>query len=709
VEAKKDMMWRVYLVYILTSVFAISIVTRIVIINTVQGDRWKAKAASLTMQNFDIEAVRGNIFDANGSLLATSLPYYEVGIDPQANPYSDKDFTKAADSLSSKMTQLFPDRTKRDYLRELLEARNSNNRYLVLKRNVSFKDLQTMKQFPIIRLGKYKGGFIYIQTNKREHPFKWLAARTVGYERESIKPIGLEGAYNSELKGISGSRLMRKIAGGVWMPVNVDNEIDPQDGEDLVSTIDINIQDVAEHALLTQLKANNASHGCAVLMEVKTGQIKAIANLTRNDKDSSNYFEDYNYAIGESRDPGSTFKLMSIMSAFEDHLTNIKDTVNVGNGTAQFYDRPMKDAHAPKHSRMSVKEIFEESSNVGTAKLIWRCYNKNPQKFIDRLYSFGLSVPLGLQIPGEGIPRIKTTHDKDWSGVSLPWMSYGYELNITPMQILTFYNAVANNGKMVKPMLVKELRKHGQVVKTFDTEVMNPAICSQQTINQAKEMLEGVVQEGTAQNLKSSVYKIAGKTGTAQTLGASKGKYEKIYQASFVGYFPAEDPQYTCIIVINAPSNGVYYAAAVAAPVFKEIADKVFATNLEIHKEVNSNTQQMAKELPEIRTENATEIKWLAGAFNLPVIQPDSSEPGSWVKAISGANNISLSSVKTEDVLKKGTVPDLSGMLAKDALYLLENNGLKVKINGSGVVARQSIPPGTKFAKDSQIILELQE
>jgi cell division protein FtsI (penicillin-binding protein 3) len=686
------------------SVFALCIITRIFIINVGQGDMWKAKAASMTMRNDTILAVRGNIFDVNGSLLATSLPYYDVSIDPLANPYSDDEFTQEADSLSTCMYQLFPKKSKHDYLRDLLRARKTEDRYLVLKKDVSFKEMQVMKKFPILRLGKYKGGFLYIQTNKREQPFKWLAARTIGYDREG-KPVGLEGAYNTELKGVRGSRLTRKVAGGVRMPVNADNEIEPQDGEDLVSTIDINIQDVAEHALLTQLKANNASHGCAILMEVKTGQIKAIANLSR--KDSSIYNEDFNYAIGESRDPGSTFKLMSLMAAMEDHLISLNDTVNVGKGVVQFYGFTIKDAHEPKQSRMTVKQVFEESSNVGTAKLIYRSYSKNPQKFIDRLNSFELNHALGLQIPGEGLPRIKSTKDRDWSGTSLPWIAHGYELNITPLQILTFYNAVANNGKMVKPMMVKELRKHGQIVKAFPTEVINPAICSQHTIDQAKSMLEGVVQEGTAQNLKKSVFKIAGKTGTAQTRAEGSGKYEKIYQASFVGYFPAEDPQYSCIVVINAPSNGVYYGGAVAAPVFKEIADKVFATNLDIHRGVNvSGNSGISKTMPVIRNGNLNEIKIVAAAFHIPISQPAEGN-SEWVTTSGHTGSVTLTSGKMDELLKSGTVPNFSGMLAKDALYLLENNGLKVKLSGSGVVAYQSIAPGVKYKKDSQITLEL--
>jgi cell division protein FtsI (penicillin-binding protein 3) len=706
VEAKKDMMWRVYLVYALMSVFAISIITRILIINIGQGDMWKARAISLTMRSDTIEAVRGNIFDVNGSLLATSLPYYDVAIDALANPYSDNDFTQEADSLSTRMATLFPDRSKREYLRDLMRARKTEDRYLFLRKNVSFKDLQTMKTFPILRLGKYRGGFLYVQANKRERPFKWLAARTIGYDRTMGKPIGLEGAYDAELKGVVGRRLMRKIAGGVWMPVNVDNEIDPQDGDDMVSTIDINIQDVAEHALLTQLKANNASHGCAILMEVKTGEIKAIANLTR--KDSSTYVEDFNYAIGESRDPGSTFKLMSLMAAMEDQLITINDTVNIGNGSVQYYDKVIKDSHHdPNQSRMSVRQVFEESSNVGTAKLIWRSYSKNPQKFVDRLYSFGLNTKLGLQIPGEGAPRIKSTKDKDWSGISLPQMAYGYELNITPLQILNFYNAVANNGRMVKPMMVKELRRHGQVIKTFPSEVLNPSICSARTIQQAKEMLEGVVQVGTAQNLKKSPFKIAGKTGTAQTLSVGSGKYEKIYQASFVGYFPAEDPQYSCIVVINAPSNGVYYAAAVAAPVFKEIADKVFATNLDIHREVNAGGAVVASGvMPVIHNGNRKEITTVAALFRIPITLPENTT-SDWVTASGRSGSVTLASGIVEEQLKTGIVPNLSGLLAKDALFLLENNGIRVRLKGYGIVAKQSMIAGTKFSKDSQITLEL--
>jgi len=412
------------------------------------------------------------------------------------------------------------------------------------------------------------------------------------------------------------------------MPINDDKGIEPEDGSDLITTINVNFQDVAEHALLDKVKSNNADHGCALLMEVQTGEILAIANLSRDE--DGDYYEYYNYAIGESTEPGSTFKLASLIAALEDDKIKLSDSVDTENGKTKYYDAVMHDSHRGGYGIISVKKAFEVSSNVGVSKLIYRSYWKNPQEFIDRLYSMHLNEPTGIEISGEGHPEIKNVSDKSWSGVTLPWMSIGYEVKLTPLQILTFYNAIANNGKMVRPQFVKEIRRNGKVVRTIKRSIIDDAICSEKTVLAAKEMLEAVVARGTARNLLNSHYKIAGKTGTAQIANEKYGyKYNSTvsYQASFVGYFPADKPKYSCIVVINAPSKDVYYGNQVAGPVFKEIADKVYASSIDIQEELKYLPQKISESsLP--GKVNAKRLTNLMGEFNIPVNKVESE----WVK-----------------------------------------------------------------------------
>lgn len=704
-------MWRVILVYVCICLFGVSIITKIILIQFKEGDELRAKALSLTTQEFVVNASRGNIYDIGQNLLATSLPYYETGIDINTDylkRLSKLDFTKSVDSLSLALSNLLKNKTRTEYARDLKKARNSGDRYVQLAKDVSYKQLQLMKKFPLLRLGKNKGGFVILQTSKRERPFQLLASRTIGYERDDIKPIGMEGAFNQYLKGTSGKRLMQKISGGVWMPINDDNEVDPEDGSDIISTIDINIQDVAEHSLLTQLAKNNADHGCAILMEVKTGAIKAIANLTR--KDSGQYVEDYNYAIGAATDPGSTFKLASLMAAMEDGYIDLNDTVDIGNGVYKFFDKPVKDSHHPEKSRLTVLEVFEQSSNVGVAKIIYRHYAKDPQKFVDRLCKFNLNSKLGLSIPGEAAPRIKNRKDKDWSGVTLPQMAYGYELAITPMQTLALYNAVANNGVMVRPQFVQEVRKKGQLVKKFEVENIGvPPICSKKTVEMARRMMEGVVMNGTGKALKSLNYQVAGKTGTAQILvnGNYKDKDKKSsYQASFVGYFPADNPKYSCIVVVSAPSTGEYYGAQVAGPVFKDVADKVYATSLEIHKEINSVQPEFATKAPVVKAGSLLDIQKVLTDLNVKTTNTVGQTAWSYPQ-LTDSTQINITVSKVEVDLKKSIVPNMIGMVAQDALFLLENNGFHVKLKGSGVITKQSLEAGTRYSKGTTIELEL--
>lgn len=683
-------------------VFALTIFYRICVIQFKEGDKWKAKSESLTTKVFETEAVRGNIFDANGNLLATSLPYYEIGIDINAPSIDDKLFTTKKDSLAFLLSNLFKDKSKKEYLRILKSARSSGDRYVLLKRNVSYKDLQTLKTFPIFKKGR-KGGLVTMQTNRRERPFQMLAARTIGLSREGVKAVGLEGAYDTILRGEGGQRLMQKIAGDVWRPINDESEVESKDGSDLYSTIDINIQDVAEHALLKTLVKNNASYGCAVLMEVKTGEIRAIANLTRNEKDSTSYSENLNYAIGYATEPGSTFKLASMLAVIDEFDISLNEKVFVGDGKAMFANLEMKDSHAPETPTLTVQRIFETSSNVGVAKLVTKYFSKNPQKFIDKINSFHLDRKLGIAIPGEGTPRIKQTKNKDWYGTSLAWISHGYESLVTPIQTLTLYNAVANDGKMIKPRFVREIKRNGVTIKKFEPEVLAEQIVKKETITKAKQLMEGVVKNGSGKGLNVSAFPVAGKTGTAKI--SKNGRYEKTYQASFVGYFPADKPLYTCIVIINSPSNGIYYGGLVAGPVFKEIAEKVYSASLDFIEPIN-NKQNLLTRAPETIKTKEGELYKLCKAFALP--ETSEAESTKYVsKNPNDSTKIILTESNLESFLKKGLIPNLQGLSAKDALFLLENNGLHVRLFGVGTVKKQSIEAGKKFNKGDKISLIL--
>ncbi|TXB63968.1 PASTA domain-containing protein [Vicingus serpentipes] len=699
---RKDILSRVYLVYAFIALFAIIILGQTINVQYVQGEEWRQKAENLTTGFKNIEAVRGNLYAADGSLLATSVPIYEVRFDVNTEALSDEVFYGEIDSLCIQLSELFPSKTKKQYKAEFISARKKGSRYHLVKRNVKYTELKELKTFHIFNRGKFKGGLIYTQQNKRVRPFEVLAARTIGYEREGVKPVGLEGAYTKDLSGVNGKRLMQKIAGGVWMPISDDNEVEPQDGSDVYTTIDINIQDVAENALRKQLEMHAADHGCVALMEVSTGQIKAIANLSLTK--SGTYYETYNYMIGESTEPGSVFKLPALMAAFEDGYVSLDDMVNTEDGTTKFYDKTMRDSHKGGFGIISVKRAFEVSSNVAISKLINENYADKPQQFVDRLYKMNLNKRLGIEVAGEGMPLIKSTDDESWSGVSLPWMSIGYESHLTPLQILTFYNAVANNGKMVKPMFVKQIKHRGKVVKDFKTEVINNSICSKKTIEMAQEMLLGVVEEGTARNLKNSTYKIAGKTGTAQIANDKYGyKYEsKIsHQASFVGYFPADNPKYTCIVVVNAPSRNVFYGNLVAGPIFKEVADKVYANSISIHAALKKKESYAASKIPYAKDGYYDDLAKIYK--ELGVKTKTSQKVNEWVKVSTGANEVQVYHKKVAPIY----IPDVTGLSVKDAVFLLENQGLVVKFSGSGTVKKQSINPGEKAVKGAKIILEL--
>ena len=597
---KKDILWRAGIVYLGILIFGFWIIGKIIYLQTVEKTKWLEKSRNSTLKYFIIPANRGNILAEDGRLLATSIPLYEVRMDLNTGSLTDNVFYSKVDSLALCLSNLFKDKTRGKYKHELVSARKKLKRYHLIKKEVNYIQLKELKSFPIFRRGRYKGGLIYLQENRRIRPHNKLAARFIGYTTKSNRGniVGIEGAYDQQLSGIEGNKLKQKISDNVWIPVSNKNEIEPKDGMDVVTTINIDYQDVAEKALLKQLNKQDAHHGTVVLMEVKTGEIKVIVNLGK-DKNSV-YRELLNYAVGESSEPGSTFKLPALMAALEDGYINLNDTIDTGNGIFKYYDKTIKDHSYFQggHGKLTLQRVFELSSNVGVAKVITEAYKDRPHHFVDRLYSMNLNEKLGVEIKGEGRPLIKYPGDKLWSGISLAMMSHGYEVRLTPLQTLTFYNAVANNGKMVKPKFVNELQYHGKTIKTYETEILNPSICSRSTLKKAKKILKGVVESGTARNLNNPYFNIAGKTGTNQIYNKKYGyKSDSIvsYQASFVGYFPADNPEYSCIVVVNSPSKNVYYGHQVAGPVFLEIAKRIYASNIK-REHVKTNNKKLARE-----------------------------------------------------------------------------------------------------------------
>lgn len=699
---RTNILLRVYLAFGLIMLFALAVVVQLCRVQFVQGKKWKAMADSLSTRYVNVDAARGNIFSSDGSLLATSVPEYELHMDMlAAGVADDRVFYEHVDSLALKMSQFFGDKSQSEYSRIFRDARKDSSRYQLIRRDVTYQQLKQIRKFPIFNMGKYKGGLIIVQKNKRILPFRSLAARTIGYKNENVKnAVGLEGAYASYINGESGKRLMQRISGGVWIPVSNagdDEEIAAKDGADIISTIDVNFQDVAQDALRKQLIKSQADHGCVILMEVATGEIRAIANYTK--VADGRYEEKLNYAISESAEPGSTFKLATYMTAIEAHKIDTNTLVDCEGGQIKLYNKTIRDSHLGNNV-ITVKQAFEKSSNVAAAKVIYQNYKDNPKQFTDKLYSYHLNEKLNLQIPGEGQPLIKTPKSKSWSGLSLPQIAYGYESKLTPLQTLSFYNAVANNGKMIAPVFVSEIRRLGNTIERFQARVINDHVCSDATLGKVKSMLEGVVEEGSGKTtVKNALYKVAGKTGTAQVADGILGYKNKVYQSSFCGYFPADHPKYTMIVVINKPV-GAYYGAEVAGPVFRELADKVYSSDLNMNQSVPIHLVGNT-EMPKTKTGDRKAIQQVYSKLGIKPLYASNTGATTGVDTSNGI-------AADDDKYKKGSVPNVTGMGLSDALYAMGNAGYKVTARGSGVVKNQSVTGGSLIPKGSKILIELE-
>jgi cell division protein FtsI (penicillin-binding protein 3) len=685
--ARDEIVWRGALVYLIIGLLAVAIFVRILILQYVQRGKWADMSEKYVFKTAEMPANRGDILTSDDRLLASSVPYYTIYMDTRSSGMSSATWSDGINGLSAGLAQLLGERSASGWKSIITEARKKGDRYFLIQRKVDYEKLKKLKQLPIFSEGQYRGGMVAQAENKRIMPGGELAARTIGYLNLGSEgnEVGVEGAFDKDLAGKNGVAVKQRLTGGDWITVEGPNSVESRDGNDVVTTLDLDLQDVASTALLNQLRKNHADHGCAVLMEVSTGNIKAIANLGL--EDDGDYHESYNYAIGESTEPGSTFKLPSLMAAIEDGVIDTGDIVDTGNGIVKYYDHIIRDTK--EHGVITVKQVFEESSNVGTSKLIYEHYKNNPKDFVNRLYAMRLNKPLGIQLKGEGEPLIRYPGDKLWSGLTLPMMSHGYEVQLTPLQIL-------------RPLFVSAILRNGSVIKSYDPEVIINSIASRSTIRKAKKMMEGVVENGTATNLKNPNYKIAGKTGTAQI---AKEKYgyrsgDRVsYSASFVGYFPAENPLYSCIVVVNSPSNGVYFGNVVAGTVFKEISDKVYATRFfRIYKpETKDNIKPSA---PDAGNGYRADINEVLKNLDIKYRRTADDE---WVVTRESGDTVSLSGLK----MQPGLVPDVRGMSLRDAVYLLENNGLRVKISGKGKVLRQSPEHGARYNEETIVSLEM--
>jgi cell division protein FtsI (penicillin-binding protein 3) len=700
-EVKRDILWRVYLSFIGIGVLSMLVLGRAFYIQQVQGDYWRGMSDSLHQKFVTLDAERGTIYSEDGEMLSTSIPYFDIYMDFGAEGLRDKNgkrFRENVDSLAWHLSQLFDDKSVGTYKRELQLAYNQKNRYYLIKKGLSFDQYKTFREFPLVRMGRNRSGVIAEVKTKRLNPFGLLAKRTIGLARENAQNVGLERTYDTLLKGSTGHRLVRFLAGGAFVPVN-GYEIDPENGKDIITTLDVTIQDIAENALMKMMVESEGQHGTCVVMETATGKIKAIANLGRT-KDGT-YDENLNYAL-QTTEPGSTIKLATLLAVLEGGHSKIGDAVEVGTaGNAYVAVRNVTDAERSPKAVLTVREAFAHSSNVGMAKLAHKAFASNPDEFKDYLKKFQLDRKTGIGLVGEEAPLLPRWKRNKEGLHAMLTMSFGYAIEVSPLQTLMLYNAIANEGKMMRPYLVNTIKSDGIAVKKFGPEVIDDAICKPATIAAARSSMEAVISEGTGKNVFADMpFPVAGKTGTAHFAGGNIKYHDGVYQASFVGYFPADKPEYSCIVVIKTkPHAAIHYGGQLAAPVFKEVATKMYAMFVQKKKvaplEVvpDSALYAYAGYAPEV-----TQVLKQSG-----LRYTDSAGTAEWTRAITWNNRPVVKPVATG----KKRVPDTRNMALRDALYLLENEGLKVIVKGRGKVVAQDLAAGTPVTKNQTITIVL--
>ncbi len=714
-DPRSDTLWRTYLCYFLILLVGVAIIVKIIIVQAKDSKELQDMAEKREYRVETLEASRGIIFSSDDQVMAISVPYYDVFFDYQA--VDSTVLAENIDSLCIQMAQLFPKRNPAEWKEFFAIGMAKKSRYYKIGLNVTQAELRQMQQFVIFNRGIYKGGLITQKKIKREHPYKDLAGLMLGMANEEKGYyFGLEGAYNDYLKGQDGRRLVRRIHHGGWIPVNSDDDVDAQNGDDIITTFDIKLQDIVENALRNTLTENKAEQGCAILMDVETGYVKALANLRLN-HETNVYEESYNVALAERYEPGSVFKIASMVVLLSQKDVNLDDKVNIGTGPIKFSNRTMKDDHSFAQGGIcTVQEVIEQSSNKGTAVLINKNYATHPEKYVEGLYALGLNKKIGTGINGEAQPVIKHPDDKTkdgrklWSKVSLPWMSIGYEVNVTPMHLITLYNAIANGGRMMKPQFVTEIRRGSQTVKEFEPIVLNECIAGPEAIQKLRTMLEGVVIRGTAKRqFQGCVVNVAGKTGTAQYYDRVQGYAyhepgigRKLYNTTFVGYFPAEKPRYSCIVMVSRARGRFWAAGSVSAPGFREIAEKVYAMRIGTHEDDTLAPVSPVSNEPIIvrHSKEASYLNGIDNPFN------DYAINGDWVTVQKTENG--ETDLRTAQ-LQPNLVPNLVGMDITDAVYLLENMGVKTEFTGQGTVKEQSLHAGDTLKANSIICLKLEK
>ncbi len=708
---RKEILSRAYIVFYMLVLVGVVIFAQVIKIDTVERAYWINRGDEYSIRKQTVTAQRGNIYAGDGSLLATSIPYFDIRIDFGSEAMRDEYFNQNVDSLSYYLQRdIWPQKSVAQVKQNIVRARKDRARSFLIARNANFTVVEKVKGYPLLSLGGYKGGLVLEQKSSRLKPYGSLASRSIGRMAGDRTPLGLEMYYNDLLGGKDGLRYVQKIARGIEIPIHNLTEIDAKEGNDLQTSINVNLQDIAQHSLKQVLTEHEAEWGTAIVMEVNSGQIHAIANLGRTE--SGGYHENLNYAVGRLYELGSTFKLATMLALFEDKNLALDESIKLAPGYIRVGSGTIRDTEGHPFDTTTIENAFAISSNVGMARLAIKYFRSDdgPDRFFKYMKQFHLKSKTGIEIPGEPEPDIYSKEERKnipgkqgtWNSVmSIPYMAHGYELRTTPLQILAFYNAVANDGFYVAPRLGEKEMKSGSIVRVLNPNKKSVRIASEASVKKAQTLLKEVVLNGTGQNLLSSDYSVAGKTGTTRVNYADKNATRKKYIASFVGYFPADQPKYSCIVVVNDPKKHAYYGSKIAAPVFKEIVDYCYATDPNLMKVLNDKPVLASAQihLPVYEVGYSKDFENVFGYLGLKTRKSTENE---WAVIMQDSTDFTLA----PRTIQKGAIPNVVGMGLKDALFLLENMGIRVIASGTGRVKQQSIEPGSPI-ENKKIFLTL--
>jgi len=691
-------------IYQFLLLFAIIVAARIIYVQFFKKDI--KSGAEIAFRDKPTEPVRGDILDKKGRLLASSIPYYKVRIDCTV---SEKDtFDKYVDGLSRALAGFYKEKTEAQYKKLLTEGRANNKRYLnISRRLLDYSELQQVKEFPLFNKGANNGGIIVEEEYKRKYPYGRTAFRTIGFINSEGRGTGIESSWDYYLKGTPGKQIYQRLTGGEWVPVNSENNLPPKDGYDIRTTIDIDLQEAVENALKEQLtKGYNVEGATAVVMERRTGAIRAIANLKNDGK--GGFDESLNYAVSQATEPGSVLKLVTLVAVLEDGKETLESIVDGGNGTWVYQGQRVTDSHAV--GVQTVKGAFAHSSNVCFAKIATRNYAGNPKEFVNRIQNMKLGEKFHLDIQGEGTAVIHSPDWENWTPGTLASMGFGYGLLITPLHTLTFYNAIANDGRMMKPYFIESYEKDGHVVKKFKPQEISGSICSKKTAEKAREALRAVVTDGTGKMMNKEVFHISGKTGTAR-MAFEGGGYERgglrQYQATFCGFFPSENPEYSVIVVLySGKTAGSFYGATQAGPPFLQIARFIYANTPAWNEKLDGSQKNHKRSNPDVASGMGEASKRVLAS--IPVTNRNEIISGinnnRWVTFSSDTNAVSVEPLE----MAKDSLVSVKGMGLKDAIYILENQGYKVKFTGHGKVVSQTPQAGCDLPKGETVTLQLE-